>query len=145
MRVLLDSPSYLPATGGLEIHMKDLAGALIGAGAEVAIATHQQGNPDTSDPCAVHRWPMLWLPKGERIQQWILARKLSTLHRTFPFDILHAHSPCLTGLAALRVGRRLGIPVVYEMRSSWEDAAVTEGATKAGSLRFQFARVVPLP
>lgn len=57
-------------------------------------------------------------------------------------DLLHAHSPCLTGLAALQVGRRLGIPVVYEMRSSWEDAAVTEGATTSGSLRFRLSRAL---
>ena len=57
-------------------------------------------------------------------------------------DILHAHSPCLTGIAALQVGRRLGIPVVYEMRSSWEEAAVTEGLTTKGSLRFRLSRAL---
>ncbi len=39
-------------------------------------------------------------------------------------DVLHAHSPSLNGIAALRVGRRLGLPVVYEVRAFWEDAAV---------------------
>ena len=57
-------------------------------------------------------------------------------------DILHAHSPCLTGLAALQVGWRLGIPVVYEMRSSWEEAAVTEGLTTTGSVRFRLSRAL---
>ena len=28
-------------------------------------------------------------------------------------DILHAHSPALNGLAALRAGRKLNLPVVY--------------------------------
>src|SRR3954464_12257577 len=31
--------------------------------------------------------------------------------------ILHAHSPVLNVIPALRVGRRLGIPVVYEVRA----------------------------
>ena len=57
-------------------------------------------------------------------------------------DVLHAHSPCLTGLAALQVGRRLKIPVVYEMRSSWEEAAVTEGLTTKNSLRFRLSRAL---
>jgi PEP-CTERM/exosortase A-associated glycosyltransferase len=57
-------------------------------------------------------------------------------------DILQAHSPCLTGMAALRVSRRTGVPVVYEMRSSWEDAAVDLGLTRAGSLRYRVSRAL---
>ncbi len=55
-------------------------------------------------------------------------------------DIVHAHSPCLNGIAALRAARPLGIPVVYEMRSSWEDAAVDYGRTTEGSLRYRLSR-----
>ncbi len=51
-------------------------------------------------------------------------------------DLLHAHSPCLNGLAAIG----LNLPLVYEMRSSWEDAAVSEGATREGSLRYRVSR-----
>jgi len=42
-------------------------------------------------------------------------------------DVLHAHSPVLTAIPALRVGRRAGVPVVYEVRASWEDAPVNMG------------------
>src|SRR5690606_33311219 len=38
-------------------------------------------------------------------------------------DVIHAHSPALCGVAAVRAGRKLGIPVVYEIRAFWEDAA----------------------
>ena len=31
-------------------------------------------------------------------------------------DLVHAHSPCLNGIAALNAGRAHGLPVVYEMR-----------------------------
>jgi len=71
-----------------------------------------------------------------------LSARAEAIARTNRPDILHAHSPCLTGLAALQVGRRLGIPVVYEMRSSWEEAAVTEGLTAKGSLRFWLSRAL---
>jgi PEP-CTERM/exosortase A-associated glycosyltransferase len=57
-------------------------------------------------------------------------------------DILHAHSPCLNGLAALRVGRRHGIPVVYECRAFWEDAAVDHGTCKEGGLRYRLTRAL---
>lgn len=52
-------------------------------------------------------------------------------------DILHAHSPVLNVLPALRVGKRMGIPVVYEVRAFWEDAAVDHGDTTEGSLRYR--------
>jgi PEP-CTERM/exosortase A-associated glycosyltransferase len=54
--------------------------------------------------------------------------------------ILHAHSPVLNALPALRVGRRLGIPVVYELRALWEDAAVDHGTAQEGGLRYRLSR-----
>jgi PEP-CTERM/exosortase A-associated glycosyltransferase len=53
-------------------------------------------------------------------------------------DLIHAHSPCLNALAALG----LGCPLVYEMRSSWEDAAVSSGTTTEGSLRYRLSRAL---
>ena len=55
-------------------------------------------------------------------------------------DIIHAHSPCLNGMAAISVGAKKSIPVVYEMRASWEDAAVSHGTTRENSLRYKFSR-----
>ncbi len=55
-------------------------------------------------------------------------------------QILHAHSPVLNAIPALRVGRRLGLPVVYEVRAFWEDAAVDHGTTNEGSLRYRLTR-----
>jgi PEP-CTERM/exosortase A-associated glycosyltransferase len=55
-------------------------------------------------------------------------------------DIIHAHSPCLTALAALPVARRRGIPLAYEMRALWEDGAVDHGMDRAGSLRYRASR-----
>lgn len=55
-------------------------------------------------------------------------------------DIIHAHSPALNGLAAVNVGKQLGIPVVYEIRAFWEDAAVDHGTAKEGDLRYSLTR-----
>jgi PEP-CTERM/exosortase A-associated glycosyltransferase len=63
-----------------------------------------------------------------------VARRL----RAEPARIIHAHSPCLNGLAALG----LGAPLLYEMRSSWEDAAVASGTTSEGSLRYRASRAL---
>ncbi|GAB3036089.1 TIGR04063 family PEP-CTERM/XrtA system glycosyltransferase [Bowmanella dokdonensis] len=55
-------------------------------------------------------------------------------------DILHAHSPALNGMAALQAGRKTGLPVVYEIRAFWEDAAVDHGTCKEGDLRYRLTR-----
>ena len=57
-------------------------------------------------------------------------------------DVIHAHSPCLTALAALPVARRRGIPLDYEMRALWEDGAVDHGTDRAGSLRYRASRAL---
>lgn len=69
-----------------------------------------------------------------------LTRRILEVAEDWQPQILHAHSPALNGLAALRAGRRLGIPVVYEVRAFWEDAAVDHGTTREGSLRYRLTR-----
>jgi PEP-CTERM/exosortase A-associated glycosyltransferase len=57
-------------------------------------------------------------------------------------DILHAHSPALNGLAALRAGKKHGLPVVYECRAFWEDAAVDHGTSREGGLRYRLTKAL---
>lgn len=55
-------------------------------------------------------------------------------------NIIHAHSPVLNAIPALRVGKRLGLPVAYEVRAFWEDAAVDHGTATESSLRYLLSR-----
>ncbi len=71
-----------------------------------------------------------------------LARRIKEVARAEGARILHAHSPVLNGLPALWVGRRLGLPVIYEVRAFWEDAAVDHGTTREGSFRYRFSRTL---
>ncbi len=57
-------------------------------------------------------------------------------------DILHAHSPSLNGIAAIRAGRKHNLPVVYECRAFWEDAAVDHGTSKEWGLRYRITRAL---
>lgn len=57
-------------------------------------------------------------------------------------QILHAHSPVLNALSAIRAGRRHAIPVVYEIRALWEDAAASHGTHGQAGLRYLVTRVV---
>lgn len=91
-----------------------------------------------------HRTPQGLLSRVPVLNQWDivqgLARRIQQIARREHIDILHAHSPCLNGLAALRAGRRLGIPVVYEVRAFWEDAAVDHGTCREGDWRYRLTR-----
>src|SRR3990172_6035679 len=55
-------------------------------------------------------------------------------------NIIHAHSPTLNGMPALKAGRRYGIPVVYEIRAFWEDAAVDHRTFAEGSLKYRVSK-----
>lgn len=55
-------------------------------------------------------------------------------------DIIQAHSPVLNGVPALQAARRHGLPMVYEVRSLWEDAAVDGGTARQGDLRYRATR-----
>ena len=69
-------------------------------------------------------------------------RRIEELARRYRPDVIHAHSPVLNAIPALRVGRRFGIPVVYEVRAFWEDAAVDHGTARDGGIRYRLSRAL---
>ncbi len=71
-----------------------------------------------------------------------LAKRIEHVARIEKPDILHAHSPVLNGLPALWVGNKLDIPVVYEIRAFWEDAAVDHGTYAEDSLKYKMVRAL---
>lgn len=71
-----------------------------------------------------------------------LQRRIEEVAAEHRPQLIHAHSPVLNVLPALRAGRRLGIPVVYEIRAFWEDAAVDHGTTREHSLRYRTTRAL---
>ncbi|MDY0964579.1 TIGR04063 family PEP-CTERM/XrtA system glycosyltransferase [Massilia sp. CFBP9026] len=71
-----------------------------------------------------------------------LERRLSEIIPQIKPDVLHAHSPSLNAIAALRAGKKFGIPVVYEVRAFWEDAAVDHGTSSEGGLRYRLTRAL---
>lgn len=80
------------------------------------------------------------------LRQWdvvrTLARRIVSVARREAVDLIHAHSPCLNGLAALQAARELGLPVVYEVRAFWEDAAVDQGTSYEGGIRYRLTRAL---
>ena len=83
------------------------------------------------------------IPAGAQfLSMYLLYRRLWQVAREVRPDVLHVHSPVLNVLPALWVGRILRIPVVYEVRAFWEDAAVDHGTTKEGSLRYRLTHAL---
>jgi PEP-CTERM/exosortase A-associated glycosyltransferase len=79
---------------------------------------------------------------GEARGLWAFAGAIDAAVRRFRPDILHAHSPVIDALAALAVARRRRLPLVYEIRAFWEDAAVGNGTGREGSARYRATRAL---
>lgn len=78
------------------------------------------------------------------INQWYviksLQKRVEEVVKIEKPDIIHAHSPVLNGIAALRVGKKYNIPVHYEIRAFWEDAAVGNGTGREGDLKYNITK-----
>mgnify|MGYP000740060980 CR=1 FL=1 len=82
-----------------------------------------------------------WLLSHFRIIIELTQRILKVAKDERP-QILHAHSPVLNAVSAMWAGKKLGIPVVYEIRAFWEDAAVDHGTYKQRSWKYFLVRKV---
>lgn len=69
-------------------------------------------------------------------------RRLDEVIRDIKPDILHAHSPVLNAIPAIRAGKRHGIPVNYEIRALWEDAGVSHGSHREWGPRYRAIRAL---
>ncbi|NIJ39275.1 PEP-CTERM/exosortase A-associated glycosyltransferase [Sphingopyxis panaciterrae] len=147
-RILHILDHSLPAHSGYTFRTRALMKAQVAKGWEVAGVTgirHPEPGPDgeTVDGLTFYRTPPS-APARSPIREWreigALAKRVEALVGEWKPDLLHAHSPVLDGLAALRVGKRLGIPVIYEIRAFWEDASVGNGTGREGSLRYRLTR-----
>lgn len=80
------------------------------------------------------------------IREWqevnILADNIVKKAQKLQPDILHAHSPMLNGLAGLKAAKKLGLPLIYEIRAFWEDAAVGNGTGTEGSINYKITRTL---
>ncbi len=70
---------------------------------------------------------------AKRIEQAVLADRP---------NIIQTHSPMFNALAAVKVGKKYNIPVCYEVRALWEDAAVDTGKTKEGSVKYRLIKAI---
>ena len=70
------------------------------------------------------------------------AKNIDILIKRIKPELLHAHSPILVGYAAYIAARKHNLPVVYEVRAFWEDAAVDQGKVKQWAFRYRMTRLL---
>jgi glycogen synthase len=100
---------------------------------------------ETAEGLTFHRTPpvgRLPSPLSELNEIRALANQIDAVVESFKPDILHAHSPVLDALAALRVAKARDLPLLYEIRAFWEDAAVGNGTGTEGSLRYRATKML---
>ncbi|MFO6424967.1 TIGR04063 family PEP-CTERM/XrtA system glycosyltransferase [Motilimonas sp. KMU-193] len=89
---------------------------------------------------------LAWLMKLPVLEQittlitlkWALSRAV----RQVKPDVIHAHSSALNGLAGWWQARLSGLPLVYEVRAFWEDAAVDHGTAVEHGLRYKLTKAL---
>ncbi|SMC26400.1 PEP-CTERM/exosortase A-associated glycosyltransferase, Daro_2409 family [Desulfacinum hydrothermale DSM 13146] len=79
---------------------------------------------------------------GEGALVWRLRSRIRRLMGRERPHVLHAHSPVLNALAAWVEARRAGIPMIYEIRAFWEDAAADLGTYGAASAKYRLVRAL---
>ena len=68
-------------------------------------------------------------------------RAMEVIEKEKP-DVIHAHSPMLNGLVGLRLRKLTGMPVLYEVRAFWEDAAVDTGKIREWGAQYRLIRAI---
>ena len=152
MRILHVLDHSLPLHSGYSFRTQAILSAQTARGWETAQLTSAKqrdagdAGEERVDGRVYHRSPPLSAVSARLpvVNQWAIVRSLEQrlrdlVPRLEP-DILHAHSPALTGVAAARVAAHFRLPFLYECRAFWEDAAVDHGTTREGSLRYRLTR-----
>jgi glycosyltransferase involved in cell wall biosynthesis len=132
MRVLLTTESYLPYLSGVTVSVDALARGLGLRGHEVLVLAPrpQEGEeiPETGSPGPPPRYA--WLPSYE-LRRLVPPRyRMPWPHpgapalveaRRFAPDIVHAHSPFVSGQLARSVARGRGVPLVFTHHTRFTD------------------------
>ena len=82
------------------------------------------------------RWPIL----REVAVLRLLKKRIEKMLNNEQFDLVHAHSPALCGIAAWYAARSRRLPFVYEIRSFWEDAELNPQKSLWKLLRYHLGR-----
>ncbi len=132
MRVVLTSESFLPYLSGVTVSVDALARGLVARGHEVLVVGPRSANGEepmpvgSPGPAPRYAWlPSYQVPRvappGYRMP-WpnpLAAAWRAAMH--FGPDVVHAHSPFVTGLQARRLARAARVPLVFTHHTRFAD------------------------
>ena len=148
-RILHVLDHSLPMHSGYTFRTRAILRAQLAKGWDVrGITGHRHAAPgpleEIVDGLHFHRTPGESTGGNPLLREWrdisAHAEAIETLVRQWRPDIIHAHSPVLNAMAAQKVAKRHAIPMIYEIRAFWEDAAVGNGTGTEGSPRYWLTR-----
>ncbi len=148
-RILHVLDHSLPMHSGYTFRTRAILRAQVAKGWDVrGITGRRHGAPgpveDVVDGLRFHRTPGEAATGNPLLREWrdisAHADAIESLVAQWRPDIIHAHSPVLNAIAAQRVAKRHDIPMLYEIRAFWEDAAVGNGTGTEGSPRYWLTR-----
>jgi PEP-CTERM/exosortase A-associated glycosyltransferase len=150
MRILHLLDHSLPLHSGYTFRTRAIVKAQLAKGWEVIGLTgprHTASGPDPETVDGITFYRTRAPAEGPSpLREWREIRatrqRLDALIEASRPDLIHAHSPVLNPLAALPVARRRGVPLLYEIRAFWEDAAVGNGTGSDASLRYRLTRAL---
>jgi PEP-CTERM/exosortase A-associated glycosyltransferase len=150
MRILHVLDHSLPLHSGYTFRTRAILKAQVAQGWDVMGVTgwrhYAEGpDPETADDLLFGRTAKgcgAPAPLGELFEVNAFSRRIAKAIESFKPDIVHAHSPVLDALAALNAVRAWKLPLVYEIRAFWEDAAVGNGTGTEGSARYRVTKAL---
>lgn len=155
MKILHVLDHSLPLHSGYTFRSQSLFRAQRGMGFEPVIVTSPKHEADLKAQAprreeingftyyrsgATRQFPVPFA--GELWLMHVLSRRILEVAKIEQPDVIHAHSPVLNAIPALWAGRKLGLPVVYEIRAFWEDAAVDHGTYAEGSWKYKLTQTI---
>jgi PEP-CTERM/exosortase A-associated glycosyltransferase len=148
MRILHVLDHGLPLQSGYTFRTRAIVKAQMARGWEVLCLTGPRHATDGPGPETIDGITFLRTPEPPRgpspLREWrevrAFSRRIDAVIRDWRPDQLHVHSPVLNAMAALKPARRHGVPLLYEIRAFWEDAAVGNGTGREGSAKYRVTR-----
>jgi len=119
MRVTLINKYYYPHLGGIEHHLRDLAGGLGGCGVDVRVLVANEGPDDVTDEVdgvCVRRLPRKFAYASTPVAPAMRAAIRELAHGRERSDLIHLHSPYPWGEVSWLTARP-GIPTVLTYHS----------------------------
>lgn len=150
MRILHVLDHSLPMHSGYSFRTRAIMRAQLARGWHTLGLTGARHTAGGSDPESAEGLLFFRTPPPRTapspLREWrevkALSKRVGEVVAEFGPGLLHAHSPVLNALAAQPIATKLGLPLVYEIRAFWEDAAVGNGTGREGDLRYRATRAI---